>query len=74
VATVLGWLVIAGLMALSSAAVLWPAFALLRRLWPDVSLPRWGYVLAIAAGGVATWHLIPVAVATLFSMGGPLHR
>lgn len=72
--TTLGWLVIAGLMLLSSTAMLWPMFMLWRRLRPNASLPRWGYVLAIAAGGVAIWFLIPVAVSTFLSMGGHLNR
>jgi hypothetical protein len=66
----LGWLVIIAIMGFSSAMILWPAYALLRRLVPRIMVPRWAALAAVAACGIAIWFAIPVFVATLTSLRG----
>jgi hypothetical protein len=70
VAAVLGWLIILALLALASAAVLWPASLVLRRLKPEVQLPRWGYLVALVVCGVVIWFVFPLVASCLIHAFG----
>jgi hypothetical protein len=61
-----GWIIIAAVLGLLSAALLWPGFLLLRRLRPAAKGWWWSYAAATLACAVALWYLIPLLVWTLF--------
>jgi uncharacterized membrane protein YhaH (DUF805 family) len=61
-----GWTIIVAVFGLFSMALLWPAFALLRRVHGRFKGYYWVYSLSIAVCSLALWYLIPFAVFKLF--------
>jgi hypothetical protein len=63
---VLGWSIIVVGFWLLSAALLWPAFTLLRRRRGKSAALSVGYVAGSAACGLLVFYLIPIAVHGVF--------
>lgn len=66
----LGWLIIAAFLWLPSMALLWPAYARIRRRFPDARRASLAYLTASAACALALWFLIPPLVRALFGHHG----
>jgi hypothetical protein len=63
---ILGWnIIVVGFWVLS-AALLWPAFTLLRRRHGGSAALLVGYVAGSAACGILVFYLIPIAVHGVF--------
>jgi hypothetical protein len=65
-----GWTIIAAIFCSVGAAVLWPAFWLLRRWRPNLRGLRWAYAAATVGFGVALWYAIPFGVYEFFGRTG----
>jgi hypothetical protein len=65
-----GWMIIAVFFALVSAALLWPAFWLIRRLRPGLRGLRWTYTAATVGFAVVLWYAIPFGVHAIFGRAG----
>jgi hypothetical protein len=60
--TILGWVIIIGLLAAGSLALCWPAYRLMRRARPDSAGLVWAYVATSAALSLVIWYALPLAV------------
>jgi hypothetical protein len=62
----IGWIIIVAALFSVSAVLLWPAFRLMRRSYPNSLGLLLAYVAAMAACSLALWYLIPMAVYQFF--------
>jgi hypothetical protein len=60
-----GWIVVATLLGIGSALILALPFAVVRRAAPRAKMPRLAYLIAVLAGAIGLWYLIPLAIHAL---------
>jgi hypothetical protein len=64
-----GWLILVLGFCAFSMALLWPAFRLIRRSYPNFAALLWAYAAATVGCSIALWYLIPLVVHQLFGRG-----